>query len=191
MRLDKFTIKAQEAVQETESLAHRYKHANLEPEHLLLALLGQEDGVIPPLLDGLGVPRAALQTKLERTLSSKPTVYGETSQRTLSPNLNNLLHQAEAEALQLKDEYVSTEHLLLALFDLKDGAGRILNSHGVGKEAILKSLSFIRGSQRVTDQTPEEKYQALERYGTDLVELARAGKLDPVIGRDEEIRRCM
>jgi ATP-dependent Clp protease ATP-binding subunit ClpB len=191
VRFDKYTIKAQEAVQAAESLAHRSSHASLEPEHLLAALLEQRDGVIPPLLAALGTQAGALKGELERALAGKPKAYGESSQITLSPQLNKALHDAEAEADQLKDDYVSTEHLLLALSEVQGEARDLLRRHGVNKSSILSALKRIRGNQRVTDQSPEDKYQALERYCRDLTDLARREKIDPVIGRDEEIRRIM
>jgi ATP-dependent Clp protease ATP-binding subunit ClpB len=191
MRFDKFTIKAQEALQEAESIAHRYNHAMLDAEHLLLALLEQKDGVIPPLFDSLGAERRGIEEELKKLLASRPKVYGETSQRSLSPLLDNLLHQAETEAAQLRDDYTSTEHLLLALLETGCEARELLRRSGVSKTALLKALQGIRGNQRVTDQSPEDKYQVLDRYCRDLTSLARQEKIDPVIGRDEEIRRVM
>jgi ATP-dependent Clp protease ATP-binding subunit ClpB len=191
MRFDKYTIKAQEAVQEAESVAHRYNHPTLDPEHLLAALLEQRDGVIPPLLTAVGTQPGTLSAELQKVLSGKPRAYGEGAQVALSPGLNKVLHDAEAEADGLKDEYVSTEHLLLALGEAPGQARELLRRHGVARSAILEALRKIRGNQRVTDQNPEGKYQALERYCRDLTDLARREKIDPVIGRDEEIRRIM
>ena len=191
MRFDKYTIKAQEAVQAADSLAHRYNHSTLDPEHLLAALLEQRDGVIPPLLAALGAQPATLKGELERALAGKPKVYGDSSQTSLSPQLDRALHNAEAEAEQLKDEYISTEHLLLALSEVQGETRELLRKHGVNKSSILAALKKIRGNQRVTDQSPEDKYQVLERYCRDLTDLARKEKIDPVIGRDEEIRRIM
>jgi ATP-dependent Clp protease ATP-binding subunit ClpB len=191
MRFDKYTIKAQEAVQAAESVAHRYNHPTLDPEHLLAALLEQRDGVVPPLLSALGVQAGGFKSELEKALAAKPKVYGEGSQTTLSPQLNKALHNAEAEATQLKDEYLSTEHLLLALSEVPGEGRELLRKAGVTKSSILEALRKIRGNQRVTDQSPEDKYQALERYCRDLTDLARREKIDPVIGRDEEIRRIM
>ncbi len=191
MRFDKLTIKAQEAIQSAESYAHRYNHTNLDAEHLLLALLEQRDGVIPPLFDRLGVQSSSVKADLEKMLSSKPKVYGDISQRQISPQLNNVLHKAEEEASKLKDEYVSTEHLLLALMEVQSEAQTVLQKWGLNKSVILPALREIRGNQRVTDQSPEDKYQVLERYCRDLTDLARKEKIDPVIGRDEEIRRIM
>ena len=191
MRFDKYTIKAQEAVQAAESVAHRYNHPTLDPEHLLAALLEQRDGVVPPLLAALGVQAGGFKSELEKALASKPKVYGDSSQTILSPQLNKALHNAEAEAAQLKDEYISTEHLLLALSEVPGEGRELLRQAGVTKSSILGALRKIRGNQRVTDQSPEDKYQALERYCRDLTDLARREKIDPVIGRDEEIRRIM
>jgi ATP-dependent Clp protease ATP-binding subunit ClpB len=191
MRLDKFTIKAQEAVQAAESQAHRLNHSALDTEHLLLALLEQRDGVIPPLLTAVGVQPAQLRGELEKLLSAKPKVYGDSSQMSLSPELNKVLHNAEIEAGNLKDEYISTEHLLLAVMDIQGDARELLRRHGVNKNTLLEALKRIRGNQRVTDQSPEDKYQVLDRYCRDLTDLARKEKIDPVIGRDEEIRRIM
>ena len=191
MRFDKYTIKAQEAVQAAESVAHRYNHPTLDPEHLLAALLEQRDGVVPPLLAALGVQAGGFKSELEKALASKPKVYGDSSQTILSPQLNKALHNAEAEAAQLKDEYISTEHLLLALAEVPGEGRELLRQAGVTKSSILGALRKIRGNQRVTDQSPEDKYQALERYCRDLTDLARREKIDPVIGRDEEIRRIM
>jgi len=191
MRFDKFTIKAQEAVQAAESLAHRYNHSSLDTDHLLLALMEQRDGVIPPLFAALGVQSTGLRSDLENQLAKKPKVYGDSSQAHLSPQANKALHNAEMEASNLKDEYISTEHLLLALLDIQSDTRELLKGHGVEKSAVLDALRRIRGNQRVTDQSPEDKYQVLDRYCRDLTDLARKEKIDPVIGRDEEIRRIM
>ncbi len=191
MRFDKFTIKAQEAVQDAESIAGKYNHPSLDTEHLLQALLEQEEGVIPPLLDRLGVSTTQLRGELERALTARPRVYGENAQLHLSPQLGRMLHRAEDEANQLKDEFISTEHLFLAMIEDGGETGKILSKLGADRQSTLDALREIRGNQRVTDQTPENKYQALERYCRDLTELAEKEKIDPVIGRDEEIRRIM
>jgi ATP-dependent Clp protease ATP-binding subunit ClpB len=189
-RLDKLTLKATEAVQAAQDLASKRRHQQIETEHLLFALLKQAEGVVPPLLKKLGADPGRIGDEVEDALNRLPQVEGLT-QTYLSPRLGKLFERAEQEADRLKDEYVSTEHLLLAAIE-GDGATRdILKRHGVTKDAVLSSLVDIRGSQRVTDQNPEDKYQALTRYGRDLTELARRGKLDPVIGRDEEIRRVV
>ena len=193
MRFDKFTIKAQEALQEAQAVAEKHEHQQVEPEHLLLALLEQSEGIIPQIFQKLGVSLPNLTARVEEALGQIPKVYGGgTGQVYISPRLKKVLDSSFQEAERLKDAYVSTEHMLLAIIEEKGGAaGRILNSQGAGRDDIYKVLMTIRGSQRVTDQSPEEKYQALARYTRDLTDLARKGKLDPVIGRDEEIRRVL
>src|SRR2546422_984292 len=191
MRLDKFTVKAQEALQAAQSMADQHDHQAIEPEHLLVALLEQREGVVGPVLAKLGARPEAIRRELQAALGKLATVKGA-SGHYLGERTRQALDRAQAEAERLKDEYVSTEHLLLALAQERDGAaGRVLTANGVGAEAIYKALVEIRGTQRVTDPNPEEKYQALQRYSRDLTDLARRGKLDPVIGRDEEIRRVI
>ncbi len=191
MRYDKLTVKAQEAMVEAERLAGELNHPQIEPEHIFKILLVQNEGVIPPLLNKLGVQTGVLFHEVEKALARFPQVEGM-SGRSISPQLNEVLQGAFRQADRLKDEYVSTEHLLLALSDSKGTeVQRILAAHGVTPESVLQALVSIRGTQRVTDQNPEAKYQSLERYARDLTELARRGKLDPVIGRDEEIRRVV
>jgi len=185
VRLDRFTEKAQEALQEAAELARQTGNQAVEPEHLLLALVGQEDGVGRTLLERAGAPVQGLQPALVSAIERLPKVSGA-GQPYLGEALSKSLDTAEREAERLKDEYISTEHLLLALADQK-----ILKDAGVTHDALLRSLRQVRGTQRVTDQNPESKYQALEKYGRDLTKLAREGKLDPVIGRDEEIRRVI
>jgi len=185
VRLDRFTEKAQEALQEAAELARQTGNQAVEPEHLLLALVGQEDGVGRTLLERAGAPVQGLQPALVSAIERLPKVRGA-GQPYLGESLSKSLDTAEREAERLKDEYISTEHLLLALADQK-----ILKDAGVTHDALLRSLRQVRGTQRVTDQNPESKYQALEKYGRDLTKLAREGKLDPVIGRDEEIRRVI
>ncbi len=177
---------------EAQALAESYNHAQIEPEHLLLALLQQSDGVAPLVVQGLGRNPAQLASQVEAELNRRPKVYGTATQVGVSGALQRVLQTAQAEAEAMKDEYVSAEHLLLALAG-KDGqaAQRLLAGAGVTREAILQALQAIRGSQRVTTPNPETTYQALQKYGRDLTELARKGKLDPVIGRDEEIRRVI
>jgi ATP-dependent Clp protease ATP-binding subunit ClpB len=189
MRLDKLTFKAQEALQSAERKAESLGSAELAPEHLLDALIGQEDGLVAPLLQKLGVSADSIRKELEGHFSTLPRVQG--TQPALSPKMEALMREAAAEADQFKDEYVSTEHLLLALAAGDGFAGKILRSRGAGKADLLKVLASIRGSQRVTDPNAEDKYQALKRYARDLTELARRGKMDPVIGRDDEIRRVV
>ncbi|MCF7928257.1 MAG: ATP-dependent chaperone ClpB [Spirochaetales bacterium] len=191
MRFDQFTVKAQEILADADTQVRQYNHANLEPEHLLLALLKQEGGVVPPLMERLGVSLSAIISTVEKALDGKPRAYGETAQAALAPATAKVLTTAESEAEKLKDEYVSTEHILLALIENKGPAADILKDAGVSRDAILQSLQQIRGNQRVTDQNPENRYQALDRYCRDLTALARKEKLDPVIGRDDEIRRVM
>jgi len=192
MDLNRFTEKAQEALIQAQSLASEYSHGQIEGEHLLLALLRQSDGVVPQIVQGLGLQAPALAQQVEGDLARKSQVYGGATQIGLSRDLDRTLQRAEKLAAEMHDDFVSTEHLLLALSE--DAAGsvaRLLQSLGLTKDAILRALTAIRGSQRVTSQTPESTYQALEKYGRDLTDLAREGKLDPVIGRDEEIRRVI
>jgi ATP-dependent Clp protease ATP-binding subunit ClpB len=189
MRLEKFTIKAQEALQAAQKRAEGLGSAQLEPEHLLDALLTQEGGLVAPLLRKLGAPIESLRSELEIHLGNQPKVRG--AQLAFSPRLDAVFRDAEKEADQFKDEYISTEHLLLGMAGSDGFAGKFLRKHGADRGDILKVLASIRGSQRVTDPNAEEKYQALKRYARDLTDLARRGKLDPVIGRDDEIRRVI
>ncbi|HVB28473.1 MAG TPA: AAA family ATPase, partial [Terriglobia bacterium] len=190
-RFDKFTIKAQEALQATQEVAGRFGNQQLEPLHLLLAMLEQSEGIVPAILERLGVAPSSVSQETEKAIDRLPKVGGM-ADHYLSSALKEVLEQAAKETEPFKDEFVSTEHLLLALAKKKnDAAGLILARLGVSHDAILKALVAIRGSQRVTDQNPEAKYQALERYARDLTELARRGKLDPVIGRDDEVRRVI
>jgi len=192
MRFDRFTLKAQEAVQASQEIANKYNHQAIEPEHVLIALLDQEGGIVPSILQKLGTGPGIVYQQVEAELEKMPKQYGVTSQGYVSPNLKKVFDNAWNEAQRLKDEYLSTEHLLLAISEQKDSsAGRILREAGANKDSIFKALVEVRGSKRVTDQNPEDKYQALKRFGRDITELARKGKLDPVIGRDDEIRRVM
>jgi ATP-dependent Clp protease ATP-binding subunit ClpB len=191
MRLDKFTIKAQESVLEAQHRASEYGNQQVEPAHLFLALLDQNEGLVKPILQKLGVDPAKIRSEVLREIEKFPKVGGGSGEY-LSTALKQVLDKSHEEANRLKDEYVSTEHLLLALVDAKDNpASGILKKNGVNRNALLKALQEVRGVHRVTDQTPESKFQALERYTRDLTDLARRGKLDPVIGRDDEIRRVM
>ncbi len=191
MRFDKLTVKAQEAVQAAQSLADQGNHQALEPEHLLLALIQQQEGVVGPLLAKLGARPEAIVRLVQAELDKLPKVSGG-GRQYVGPRLEKALGVAWDEAQRLKDDYCSTEHLLIGIAQDKTGAAaRVLAAQGVTPEAIYRALVDVRGSQRVTDQNPEEKYQALQRYSKDLTELARTGKLDPVIGRDEEIRRVV
>jgi ATP-dependent Clp protease ATP-binding subunit ClpB len=192
IRWDKFTVKAQEAVQRANELASEHGNAEVLPLHLLAALIEDKDGIVPPVLEKIGIGPQAVLSDLYGEIDRLPKVSGESAQATLSPAVNQLLERAFKEAANFKDEYVSTEHLLLAATQTKRSAAHeILARYGATYDAILKALTAVRGSQKVTDQNPEAKYQALERYARDLTEQARRGKLDPVIGRDEEIRRVV
>ncbi|HEY7405099.1 MAG TPA: Clp protease N-terminal domain-containing protein, partial [Candidatus Angelobacter sp.] len=191
IRWDKFTVKSQEAIQSAGTLATEHGNPELLPLHLLSALLEDKESIIVPVLQKVGVATDQLIAKTTEALSKLPKVSGG-AQPGMSSAMQKVLDQAFKEADNFKDEYVSTEHLLLSLAQQKnDGAQLLLASYGATHDAILKSLSTVRGSQRVTDQNPEAKFQALEKYAKDLTELARRGKLDPVIGRDEEIRRVI
>jgi ATP-dependent Clp protease ATP-binding subunit ClpB len=190
-RFDKLTLKAQEAVQSAQDIAARHDHQQIEPLHLLAALVAQHDGIVPPLLSRLGVRPETLAAEIEAGFARLPKVTGVVQQQ-LSPASNKVLDGAFVEAEQFKDEYVSAEHILLAISTIrKDEAAELLARHGASREAILQALTSVRGSHRVTSQNPEATFRALEQYGRDLIELARRGKLDPVIGRDDEIRRVM
>jgi ATP-dependent Clp protease ATP-binding subunit ClpB len=192
IRWDKFTVKAQEAVQRASQLASEHGNPELQPIHVLAALLEDKEGIVSPVLEKIGIAPQAVLSELYGDIGKLPKVSGEAAQPALSPEANKLLDQAFKEAANFKDEYVSTEHLLLAVTHLKrDAAQQILARHGATYDAILKALTAVRGSQKVVDPNPEAKYQALERYARDLTEQARRGKLDPVIGRDEEIRRVV
>src|SRR6476620_3568829 len=192
IRWDKFTVKAQEAVQRASQLASEHGNPELQPLHLLAALLEDKEGIVPPVLEKIGIGPQAVLSAIYGEIGKLPKVSGQAAQATLSNEVNKLLDQAFKEASNFKDEYVSTEHSLLAITHLKrDRAQQILAQAGATYDAILKALTVVRGSQKVTDQNPEAKYQALERYARDLTEQARRGKLDPVIGRDEEIRRVV
>ena len=193
MRLDKFTLKAQEAIQASQQVAERFGNQQIEPEHIVRAMLEENEGVIPPLLGKIGANQAQLIEAFEAAIDKFPKVSGAAmGQVYISPRTKNVLDKAFAEAEQMKDEYVSLEHILLAVTEDKEGeAARILAQAGITKDTILKALVDIRGGQRITDQNPEDKYQALERFSKDLTALAAKGELDPVIGRDEEIRRVI
>jgi len=190
-RFEKLTLKAQEAVQSAQEIAARHDHQQIEPLHLLAALVAQHDGIVPPLLSRLGVRPETLAGEIEAAFGRFPKVTG-VAQQQLSQASNKVLEGAFVEAEQFKDEYVSAEHILLAIATIrKDEGAELLAKHGASREAILQALTTVRGSHRVTSQNPEATFRALEQYGRDLIELARRGKLDPVIGRDDEIRRVM
>ena len=193
MRFDKFTIKSQEAVQEAQHLAEKHGNQELRPEHLLQALLGSEGGVLGEILRKLGTDTVALTEALQGRITALPSVQGAMpmGQLYISQELRAVLERATKEAERLKDEFVSVEHLAIGLLEAGGGAAEALRGAGVTSEKLMETIKEIRGAERVTDPNPEAKYQALERYSRDLTELARAGKLDPVIGRDEEIRRII
>ncbi|HLQ34430.1 MAG TPA: ATP-dependent chaperone ClpB [Chloroflexota bacterium] len=188
----KFTEKAQDAVVEAQPLAEQHNNATVDVEHLLVALLSQADGVVPQLVQKLGKSPDELAQLALQEVERLPKAFG-TSQVYMAPSLRKVIQKAEEVAKNLKDEFVSTEHLFLAIADPQTDspAGRLLRGQGLTREKILEALTSVRGNQRVTDPNPEGKYQALEKYGRDLTDLARKGKIDPVIGRDEEIRRVM
>jgi ATP-dependent Clp protease ATP-binding subunit ClpB len=189
MRLDQFTVKAQDAITSAQTDAEKRDHPEVTPEHLLQTLMSQEGGVVPAALGKMGLNTGAILQDVTRALDALPHTQGAATH--LSPKLDAVLKQALREAEALKDQYVSTEHLLLALLDAKTLAGEILKKHGLERDDLLGVLKEIRGNQRVTDPNAEDRYQALERYGRDLTERARTGKLDPVIGRDDEVRRVI
>ena len=190
MRFDRFTLKAQEMLQDTQQLAERFGHQQIEPEHLLKAILEQRDGVVPPLLGKIGANRDQLISDVDHSLERLPKVSGY-SQIYISPRSKSVLDRSFQEAEQMKDDYVGVEHILLSLLDEGGDASKILLNGGVTRDVVLKALKEIRGGQRITDPTSEDRYQALERFTRNLTSIAAQGKLDPVIGRDEEIRRVI
>src|SRR4029453_967269 len=191
MRFDRLTLKAQEALAEAQSQAASRGHSQITPAHLLRALLEQPEGAVVPILQKLGVPLDGLRQQLEAVLQRLPKVTGG-AQAARAPALSKVLDAASKYAEQRKDEYVSSEQLLLALArDGDDDVRRILRDAGATPDAVAKGIESVRGNAPVTDQDPESKYQALAKFGRDLTEVARAGKLDPVVGRDEEIRRVI
>ena len=191
LRLEKMTVKAQEALQSAQEVAARHENQQIEPIHLLAALVSQPEGVVPPLLARLGIRTELLSQEIEREIGRLPRVTGF-AQQNMSRTLHDVLERAFDEAQRFKDEYVSTEHMFLAIAGQdRDSAGQLLKKQGASHEAILQALTSVRGMQRVTSQNPEATYEALEKYARDLTDLARRSKLDPVIGRDEEIRRVM
>jgi len=190
MNMNQFTEKAQEAIAVAQQLAQGRSNSQIEPVHLLVALLEQSDGLAPRIVQMVGVDPGYLRQQAQGLLDALPTT-AYTTQVYVSQDLARVLDAAQAEAARMKDDFTSTEHLFIALAEDKGAVGQLLAQHGITRDAIYQVLAQVRGGQRVTDQNPEGKYQALERYGRDLTELARAGKLDPVIGRDDEIRRVM
>ncbi len=191
MNYEKFTLKAQEAVRAASALAQTRDNPGVENEHILLALLQQEEGVVPALLDRIGGDKASLVTAAESLVAKLPKSYGAAAQLYLSNSASKALAKAESEAAALKDDFVASEHLLLGILAVEGPASSLLKAQGVNKDRVLSALVSVRGSRRASDQEAEEKYRILERYTRDLTALARADKLDPVIGRDEEIRRVM
>ena len=192
MNFNKFTIKSQEALQNAQEIASSYTNQTIEPEHLLAAMIQDGEGIVVPILQKLGANVNYLKIKINEAVEKLPKVQGSgLSSQHLSQALNQVFESAQKEAEQLKDEYISTEHLLLGLMETRSAAGKLLIDQGVTKDSLYKALKDVRGTQRVTDQTPEDKYQSLQRFGRDLNDLARKGKLDPVIGREEEIRRVL
>ena len=192
MRIDKFTQKGQEAILEAQNLAQEYGHPAVEPEHLLQALMAQEGGVVPSILARIGADTGALATSLEQALNRMPRATGANVQVGISRELTTILEEAEDIAGSMRDDYTSTEHILMAMAQPRAGRIRdLLARHGVDYNSVMQALAGIRGSQRVTSQNPEAQYEALVKYGRDLTQEARRGKLDPVIGRDEEIRRVI
>jgi ATP-dependent Clp protease ATP-binding subunit ClpB len=191
VRFDRFTVKAQEAVQRAQSVAQQHSHQQLDPLHLLQSLLAEEQGIVRGLLSKVGANIAQLTKMVESELRHIPKVSGSDGQLHMTSALNQVLEAAQDAARQMKDEYTSTEHLVLALVKVPSKAKEIFELNAVGEKDILEALQSLRSGQRVTDQNPEDKYEALKRFGRDLVDLAEQGKLDPVIGRDQEIRRVV
>ena len=192
MNINKYTEKTRDAIAQAIELAREHNNPQVEPEHVLVALVEQREGIIPELLRKMNADPAVVARAGRELLAKIPSAYGG-SEPSLSPRLNKVANAAEAEAGRMKDEFVSTEHLFIAIADEggRSPAAQLLKQHTVTRNSILQALTSVRGSQRVTNENPEGTYQALERYGRDLTELARKGKLDPVIGRDEEIRRVV
>ena len=187
MKLDRLTLKAQEALQSAQAIARRRDHQQVDVEHVLAALLEQTDGIVLPVLRKIGANVELLRSRLDEALAKLPKVQG--GETYLAQRLAKALDRAEDLARKLGDEYVSTEHILASIAEEKTGAGDALQSVGVTKDRVLSVVKELRGGTRVTSENPEASFQALEKYGKDLTQLARLGKLDPVIGRDEEIRR--
>ena len=191
MRFDKFTQKAQAAVLEAQRLAEQSHASTVEPEHLLGALLHQEGGVVPALLNRMGVDGDAVARSVDQALAALPRAQGASMQVGFSRSLADILTDAQQIADNMKDEYTSTEHLLLAMVSSNHKVKQLLARHGIDYNGVIQALASVRGNQRVTSDNPEGQYEALTKYGRDLTEEARKGKLDPVIGRDEEIRRVV
>ena len=192
MRFDRLTEKAREAIIEAQNEAQEYRHASIDPAHLLLTLLRQQGGVVPAVIDRMGADRDNLQAGVEQLLAAQSRVSGSAVELRLGRELAQLLEEAEALAANMKDDYTSTEHLLMAMASARNGDVRqLLERHGIDYNGILQGLAKVRGSQRVTNETPEAQYEALVKYGRDLTAEAGKGNLDPTIGRDQEIRRVV
>src|SRR6266567_6531671 len=193
MRTERFTQRARDAINEAQKLAENSGHPELEVAHLLLVLTDQPDGVVPAVLERLGVDPAQVAARLREELAKLPQVQGAAAHLTLSDDARRTLSEAHPIAERMRDDYVSTEHLLLAILEDRTGssAQRVLRAAGIDEAKVLNALTQVRGSQRVTSENPEATYEALEKYGRDLTDAARRGLLDPVIGRDEEIRRVI
>ncbi|RME09052.1 MAG: type VI secretion system ATPase TssH, partial [Ardenticatenia bacterium] len=192
MNLNEFTEKAQEAILRAQSLAVEYGHPEIQPEHVLYALLEQDEGVVPRVLQRLNIDVRAMRAAVKDALEKMPRVSGGAGQPLVSQRLRRVVEKAQEARRQFNDDYLSTEHFLLGIIRAAGGAAdRILRTYNVEENAVMAALQQIRGSQRITSQNPEATYEALKQYGRDLTELARQGKLDPVIGRDEEIRRVI
>src|SRR3954470_18988430 len=192
MDINRFTEKAQSALRDAQTVAVRLGHQQVDVEHVLLAILDQDNGLAPAILGKADILADALKIRVHREIERLPKVSGGGAEApSITGRLNRLLVQAEDEAKRLKDSFVSIEHLLLAMTDDGGATGRLLKEFGVTRARLMSGLQQVRGSQRVTSQNPEETYQSLEKYGRDLTQMARTGKLDPVIGRDEEIRRVI
>jgi ATP-dependent Clp protease ATP-binding subunit ClpB len=191
MNLERFTIKAQEALNEASAIAQKGDHSQIETGHILLALLRQTDGIVAPIIERIGADLATLSKETEDLAATSPKIYGEAAQVFFSSAASKVLAKAETEAASLKDDFISTEHILIAITAGEGRASDLLKKAGLTKAAILEALKQVRGNTRITDQNPEDKYQVLDKYCRDLTALARQEKLDPVIGRDEEIRRVM
>ncbi|MEO8395227.1 MAG: Clp protease N-terminal domain-containing protein, partial [Chloroflexota bacterium] len=190
MDLNRYTNKAQEALLKAQNLANEYGHSTVDPLHVVIGLLGQKDGVVPEIVAKIGARPQAVLGEFEQMLNDRPRAYGSNAKATLSRATTEVLNKAEKEASTMHDDYVSTEHILLALSEERSVNG-VLQRSGVTRDAILQALTAIRGGQRITSQDPENTYKSLEKYGRDLTAMARQGKLDPVIGREEEIRRVI
>jgi len=191
MRIDRYTQKMQEALQAAQDLASQLNNSEITNEHFLSALLNQSEGIARPLLEKIGTNVDQLQERLRSELEGRPKIHGSAADLRISNELRTVLDSAEKEMSKLKDEFTSAEHYLLALAGANVPAAKLLKDLGGTRDKLMQGLQQVRGSQRVTDQNPEGKFQALEKYGRDLTELARRGKIDPVIGRDNEIRRVM